>query len=141
MGISVLTTLASSILGFFFDSSEVKAVKEGGKVELAKLELELKKEKVISASKAEASYDQQAMSNMKSSWKDEYLIILHTFPIWGYGIPSESLHLGLDRIWVQFNGADHFWWITYIGIIASTFGLRWLFAGRIESMVGGVHGK
>lgn len=135
MGLGAISGIVTSTLGFFFDSSEVKAVKESGKVELAKLELEMKKERLLTSAKAESSYDQQAMHNMKSSWKDEYLIILHTFPIWGYGIPSESLHLGLDRIWIQFNGADHFWWITYIGIIASTFGLRWLFAGRVDTMI------
>ena len=135
MGVSMITGILNSVLGFFFDSSEVKAVKEGGKIEIEKLKLELQKEKLVSSAKAESSYDQQAMKNMHSSWKDEYLILLHTFPIWAYGIPSETLHAGLDRIWMQFNGADHFWWITYIGIIASTFGLRWLFSGRIDSMV------
>ena len=127
--------LANSVLGIFFDSPEVKAVKEEGKLEIAKLELQIRKEQAAYAAKAEADYDTKAMENMKTSWKDEYLILLHTFPIWGYGVPSSELHEGLDRIWFQFNQAGYWWWICYIGIIASTFGLRWLFNNRVDKMI------
>lgn len=137
MGFDVIAGLAKSILGFFFDSPEVKAEKEKGRVELAKLELELKKEKKMAEARAEADYDTQAMKNMRSTFKDEYLIGLHTFPIWGYGIPSTTLHAGLDRIWYQFDNADYWWWLCYMGIIASTFGLRWLFSGRVDKLMDG----
>lgn len=130
-----VASLVNSALGYFFDSPEVKAVKEGGKVELAKLELEIRKDKLAAAYKAEADYDTQAMKNMQTSWKDEYLMLLHTFPIWGYGIPSATLQEGLDRIWYQFNNADYWWWMCYLGIIASTFGLRWLFSNRVDKML------
>lgn len=130
-----IVTIVSSVIGYFFDSPDVKKAKEEGRVEIEKLKLTIKKESLMAAAVAESDYDRKAMDNMKTSWKDEYLIILHTFPIWGYGIPSDSLHQGLDRIWLQFNNADYFWWITYMGIIASTFGLRWLFSGKIQKMM------
>lgn len=133
--ISAIIKIASSLMGMFFDSNEVKAVKEAGKLDIAKLELELKKSHMESEAKAEADYDSQAMKNMQTSWKDEYLILLHTMPIWAYGIPSETLHEGLDRIWFQFNNADYWWWICYVGMIASTFGLRWLFSKKIDKIL------
>lgn len=132
----VFASIFDKVLGYFVDSPEVKAAKESTKVKLAELEFDVQKSKFLAEANAEADYDSQAMRNMQTSWKDEYLILLHTFPIWGYGIPSESLHAGLDRIWTQFNSANYFWWITYIGIIASTFGLRWLFNKRIDRMIG-----
>lgn len=133
---SIILKIVNSSLGFFFDSPELKVEKEKSRLEIEKLKLEIKKNSMQAAAIAESDYDQQAMKNMQTSWKDEYLIILHTFPIWGYGIPSETLHIGLDRIWLQFNSADYFWWITYIGIIASTFGLRWLFSSKVDKMIG-----
>lgn len=125
--ITAISGAIKSIIGIFFDSPEVKAVKEEGKIALAKAEIESKLTLKKSEMDAEGTYDSKAQDNMKSSWKDEYLILLHTFPIWGYGVPSQTLHRGLDNIWDKFNTAPYWWWICYIGMIASTFGLRWLF--------------
>jgi len=72
-------------------------------------------------------YDTQAQRNMSSTWKDEYLVLLHTFPIWGYIIPSERLTSQLDILWGKLDGAPDWWWSIYIGIVVSTFGLRFMF--------------
>ncbi len=85
-----------------------------------------------------ADYDQQAVKNMQSSWKDEYILLLHTLPIYGYIIPSETVHQGLDTIWEKLATAPQYWWIIYIGIVASTYGLRWLFnKHRVSAMIDG----
>jgi len=84
-----------------------------------------------------ADYDTQAVKNMQSSWKDEYLILLHTLPVYGYVIPSTKLHEGLDRLWEKLGSAGYEWWIVYIGIVASTFGLRWLFNKRVDKILEG----
>lgn len=62
-----IPSLVSSVLGFFFDSSEVKAVKEGGKVELAKLELESKKQLIIQ----QGEWEGKMAEGSVNSWKDE----------------------------------------------------------------------
>lgn len=128
--INVIASLVSSSLGFFFDSPEVKAQKAANKVEIEKKKLELELQKMTAQAKAESDYDNKAQDNMKTSWKDEYLIILHTLPIWGYIVPSEEFHKGLDRIWSHLENAPYEWWLIYMGIVASTFGLRWLFTKR-----------
>lgn len=104
------------------------------RLDTAKIDAAIAKE--LREDSAVASYDQQAMKNMQSSWKDEYLILLHTLPIWGYAVPSETLHKGLDGIWVKLGTAPDFWWVIYIGMVASTFGLRWLFSKqRVDQMI------
>ena len=127
---NVIASLVQSSLGYFFDSPEVKAQKEANKVEIEKKKLDIKLEQMTVQTKAESDYDNRAQENMKTSWKDEYLIILHTLPIWGYLIPSEQFHKGLDKIWLNLQAAPYEWWVIYIGIVASTFGLRWLFTKK-----------
>lgn len=124
---NIIAGLVPNIIGYFFDSPEVKQQKETNKTELLKAELEMKKAQMAAAAKAESDYDTQAVKNMQTSWKDEYIILLHTLPIYGYIIPYKPLHDGLDRIWHQLSVAPYEWWVIYIGIVASTFGLRWLF--------------
>ncbi len=73
-----------------------------------------------------SDYDLQAMKNMQHTWKDEYLIAIHTFPIWGYLIPSDDLTTRLNMLWYKLGTAPDMWWAIYIGIVISTFGLRWM---------------
>lgn len=84
-------------------------------------------QKYITDLNATSDYDLQAQKNMQSSWKDEYLILIHTFPIWGYIFPSEELTSRLDILWNKFNEAPDWWWWIYLGMIISTFGLRFMF--------------
>ena len=74
----------------------------------------------------ETGYDLQAQRNMKTSLKDEFLILIHTFMIWGYGIPSPELHKSLDNVWTKIGEAPDWWWYIYAGMVISTFGLRFM---------------
>ena len=76
--------------------------------------------------KGSDNYDVNAQQNMKTSWKDEYLILVHTFLIWGYGIPSPELHTALDNVWAKMENAPSEWWLIYAGMVISTFGLRFM---------------
>lgn len=124
---SSIISIIPNMLGYFLPSPELKKQKETNKLEIEKTKLEIEKNKLITAAQAESDYDTQAAKNMQTSWKDEYLILLHTLPVYGYVIPSETLHKGLDRIWENLGAAPYEWWVIYIGMVASTFGLRWLF--------------
>jgi hypothetical protein len=101
----------------------------GGYFETKKQKQEAETQKYIADLNATSDYDLQAQKNMQHSWKDEYLILLHTFPIWGYIIPSEELTVRLDILWNKFDSAPDWWWWIYLGIIVSTFGLRFMFKG------------
>lgn len=134
--VSGIIGIVPKTIGYFFDSPELKEAKEKGKIKLLEAELEAKTKMMVMEAKATSDYDNKAQDNMKESWKDEYLILLHTMPIWGYVIPNETLHEGLDKVWFNLNNAPYEWWVIYIGIVASTFGLRWLFnKNRVEKML------
>lgn len=85
-----------------------------------------KVDKQIKELDAASSYDLQAQKNMQNSWKDEFLILLHTLPIWGYMIPSDDLTKRLDILWLKLDQAPDYWWLIYFGIVISTFGLRFM---------------
>lgn len=95
------------------------------RLETAKVDAKIAKE--MNLANTISDYDQQAQKNMASSLKDEYLILLHTLPIWGYVVPNQTFRDGLDLIWLKLAEAPDYWWIIYVGMVASTFGLRWLF--------------
>ena len=124
--ITAIAAVANSVLGIFFDTPAVKAKKEEVKIR----KLEAKANADMTTLKQQGDYDTTAQANMATSWKDEYLILLHTFPIWGYGLGIERVDKGLDKIWAKLETAPHEWWLIYIGIVASTFGLRWLFTKK-----------
>ena len=91
--------------------------------------------KYIADLNAVSEYDLQAQRNMQHTWKDEYLIILHTFPWWGYIIPSDSLTTRLDMLWSKMDSLPDWWWWIYLGMVISTFGLRFMFKS-IDSIRG-----
>lgn len=77
-----------------------------------------------------SDYDNLAQKNMQNSWKDEYLILIHTFPWWGYIIPSDELTARLDLLWAKMDTLPEWWWYIYLGMVISTFGLRWMIQGK-----------
>ena len=87
---------------------------------------EAKVQRDLASLKATTDYDTTAQRNMRYTIKDEYLILFHTFPIWGYGIPSEQLKVSLDSVWDKLSEAPTWWWLIYVGIVVSTFGLRFM---------------
>ena len=76
--------------------------------------------------KGSDDYDTEALRQKQHSWSDEYLLILHTSIMWGYLIPSDTLHRSLDKVWDKLDTAPTEWWIMYGGMVISTFGLRFM---------------
>lgn len=147
MGISAIwAAISSPVTSIVSGWQERKTLGKAGKIELDKVRLDLKvaletatnNAKIARLSQEQVAitdYDTQAVKNMQTSWKDEYLLLLHTLPIYGYAIPYAPLHAGLDRVWEELGRAPYEWWIVYIGIVASTFGLRWLFNKRVDKIL------
>ena len=71
-------------------------------------------------------YDLEALRQKQHSWSDEYLMLIHTFPWWGYIIPSDGLTTRLDILWSKMSILPEWWWFCYAGMIISTFGLRFM---------------
>lgn len=79
------------------------------------------------------SYDIQALKQMQFSWKDEYLLFVLTLPLIGVFIPGIQ-----DKVLIgfQYLAKTPQWYVLLIiGITAATFGLRWLFGGKVEKII------
>jgi hypothetical protein len=118
------------IVGGLFDIG--KGLLEGNKVKNEKkLELDIKKmeaqaELDIANQKATTDYDIEALKQSSSSWKDEYLTILLSLPLIGSFIPVVQDYV--VNGWGYISLAPHWYQASFIGVIAATFGLRWLFS-------------
>lgn len=131
---SAIIGLASNALGYIFPSQEVRAKRAEMKnqIELAKIERD--KEQFMSNLNAVSDYDNQAMRNKDKSIMDEIIAFIHLIPIWLPALDSLKEYKFTEAgnaIMTNLVTAPAEWWFIYLGIVSSTFGLRWM-AGRQE---------
>ena len=120
---SIVTGGITDLVGQWFTVKKEKAQAKH-ETELEVLSQKRQKSQTI------ADYDLQAQKNMATTLKDEYLMILHTFLIWGYIIPSETLTVKLDLLWDKLATAPTWWQAVYIGMVVSTYGLRFMWENK-----------
>lgn len=128
--LALLGVAGQSIQGW----QERKTLEATKKLEIEKIKAEASVEAARSLAQAEAEYDNLAQRQMQFSWKDEYLTLVFTAPfILSFAAPFVQLLAGVDlapaieAAWKQVALAPPWYQATVIGIIAATFGLRWLF--------------
>jgi len=85
--------------------------------------------------KIEADWDLNAQKQMENTWKDEYLLFLLTLPIIGSFIPQIQDYVVVG--WGYIAKAPEWYIFSFLGIVAATFGLRWLIKPLITKMSGG----
>ena len=100
---------------------ETRKVKAEGKVKIAKAKVDAK----IRSIEATQQMDVEAASDMKYSWKDEYLTILMSIPVIMCFVPGLEAY-ALRGFEILGQTPEWYRW-AFLGIIAATFGLRiWL---------------
>ena len=72
----------------------------------------------------EADWDTNAQQDMKTSWKDEFYVILFSIPLIMAFIPDmqDIVLKGFETL----NKTPDWYMLLVTGIVASVFGLRWL---------------
>jgi len=111
---------------------KVEVVKAKQKLKIAKLNAETKRFELQQA--ATTNWDIEAMRQSQFSWKDEYLLVILTLPFIGAFIPKIQEYVATGFTYID---DMPIWYQTaFIGIIAASFGLRWLFQGKVQKMVG-----
>ena len=114
--------------------AEVKKIKVQGKLDVTKARIQAEIKRIEGQENRDLNYDLLALENQKSSWKDEYMTLVFTFPfIISFLSPfidalfETSISLEVANAWQTVGLApDWYQWIM-IGIVASVYGLRWLF--------------
>lgn len=87
------------------------------------IEQQAKAQRAVDVQVSSDNYDTAALKAMQFTWKDEYLLLTITAPIW-YGLFDPDGAKG----WVAFITALPLWYQVLLGgVFASTFGLRWWF--------------
>jgi hypothetical protein len=95
-----------------------------GKAEEQKVKQEVKLEKL----KTDADWEARMADATANSWKDEYLIILLTLPLWfiGYGVIMNDTAI-IDRVHAGFTALqqlpEFYQYLLYTGVLAS-FGIK-----------------
>lgn len=76
----------------------------------------------------EADWDTNAQQDMKTSWKDEFYVILFSIPLIMAFIPDmqDIVLKGFETL----NKTPDWYMLLVIGIVASVFGLRWLISRK-----------
>lgn len=72
----------------------------------------------------EANWDMEAQKQMRYSWKDEWFVLLFSIPLIAAFIPNIAPYIlqGFNVL----EKTPHWYMLLVMGIVASTFGLRWL---------------
>jgi len=81
-----------------------------------------KHERKVVVIKGEQSWEEQAMKNAQSSWKDEWLTLLFSIPLIGSFIPSAVPHVQAG--FAALEGMPNWYQYTLSVIVAASFGVR-----------------
>lgn len=109
-------------------------IKSNQELKLVKVEGEIARVKAITARDTAriaadvqyaGEYDVEALRQQQFSWKDEYLLMVNTAPFIAGFIPAVQDYVLIG--WETLAKAPSWYVASYVGIVAATFGLRWLF--------------
>ncbi len=102
--------------------NKAKAQEQEHEVRLKKIDVatELAKQGI----KVEADWDARAQEEMKNSWKDEWFVILFSIPLIAAFFPD--LQEYVLRGFGVLDETPEWYMMLVVGIVAATFGLRWL---------------
>ena len=121
---------------------ERQLIKEQSKTEIAKIKAQGKVDHAKALATVEANYDNIAQMAMKTSWKDEYLVIILTVPflvsfftpyiavLWGIDLTAQ-----LTAAWTLVGTAPDWYQWSFMGVIIATFGLRWMVKHDTKSIL------
>lgn len=144
--LSLAGALITGVKDYFIGRQEIKKEKLKGEVEVMKAETEAK----VAISKAKAAMaqrgqvqdydlDKMAMENMKTSYKDEYLLGLFSIPMILAFIPGVA-----DVALAGFNvikAMPEWYQYTFIGMIVVVFGMRGMLTKLLNGKFGIKPGK
>ena len=91
-------------------------------LQIAKVQGEIERQNKLQT--AEIDYDVEALKQTQFSWKDEYALLIVTFPFIGCFVPK--LQDYVMKGWAYVSKAPIWWQWTFIGAICVSLGIRWI---------------
>jgi hypothetical protein len=126
--LDILNTVAGGVLDTIKGNQAAKQAKADKQLDIDLKTMEHKATMETADQAATMNYDLAAMNAQVSSWKDEYLTILLSAPVIGSFVPGVQDYV--VRGWGYLDKAPLWFQTSFIGVIAATFGLRWLFSRK-----------
>lgn len=134
MYIPIISSVIDGVSNYFTKDQEIKKVEKEGKLALAKVELESKTKIQIAeteakiqrlAKEAEQDYDldKESIKDMKDSWKDEYVLLIHSAPLILSFVPSTQPYI--EKGFQIIDSTIPSWFVAlYVGMVVTIYGLR-----------------
>lgn len=134
MYIPIISSVIDGVSNYFTKDQEIKKVEKEGKLALAKVELESKTKIQIAeteakiqrlAKEAEQDYDldKESIKDMKDSWKDEYVLLIHSAPLILSFVPSTQPYI--EKGFQIIDNTIPSWFVAlYVGMVVTIYGLR-----------------
>jgi hypothetical protein len=131
---AIVTAVSEGFQSWSSDRKEIKKAKLA--VKLAKLGSE--EARWQTQAKAESDWDLEALRQSQYSWKDEWLLFILSLPFVGSFVPKIQDYVVIG--WEYVSKAPMWYQICFIGVVAASFGLRWLVDKYQKKMVGSITG-
>lgn len=132
---TIITAVSEGFTSWNDGRKEVKKAKLA--VKLAKLSSE--ESRWHAQVKAESDWDLEALRQSQYSWKDEWLLFILSLPFIGSFIPVVQDFV--VKGWEYVSKAPVWYQVCFIGVVAASFGLRWLVDKYQKKMVGSIAGE
>jgi len=115
-----ILSLVSEPVKSFMETRTIKAENKAN-IEQAKVNAQIKQ--IERTAESEINYDIEALRQQQYSWKDEFALLVITFPFIGSFLPwtQEFVMLGRDYV----SRAPEWYSYTFIGAISASLGIRW----------------
>lgn len=115
---------AGGIIGWFERKQKLAQTKAENEAALEQARTNAEIARLNKAQDAEIAWDQEAVSQMKLSWKDEYFVIVWTAPLWLAMLPFDWA-LQASAAFFQTMDTAPDWYVTGMAVmIAASFGVR-----------------
>ena len=122
---------------------EERKLKAEKRLEIERLRVQGEIDQAKALAQTVAEYDNIAQRNMKFTFKDEYLMMIFTFPyiisfvtpyIQAFAFNEEGAKVDLinllDQSWSLITKVPDWWQWCTIGMVVATYGLRWMWSTR-----------
>jgi hypothetical protein len=119
MNIPIITPLVDSVPTIAKHWLDVKKVKAEGKVKIQQALIEKELQNVAK----KEDYDIEANKGMRYSWKDEYFVLILSFPFIGSFIPHIQDYM--LQGWEYLSKAPDWYRWAFLASLGASFGVRW----------------
>ena len=129
MNVPMLTNVASLFSGAISSWIEIKKIKAQGAVDIERARQDMELKRITT----QEDYDIEAVRGMASSWKDEFLTITFTLILLANFTPIVQDYVLVG--WEYLEKAPEWFTYSYVGMVAASFGSRWLIQNRFVKSI------